>query len=100
MANTTLKYPCMVISGLTLMDEVVYLQNHQCHIGTSMQLYINFQGQIFPLNKADLELRYLLLLKDLSPKDEPYEVKIYMNENTSKNIDWSNPESLLLFAKL
>ena len=95
----SLTYPCMVISGLKLLDEVTFLKSHKCHQGKSLDLYLDFNNDIYPLGKADLELDYLLLLKLLSP-GEPYTILIYLDKNTSKQIDLDNPESLINFIQL
>lgn len=92
-------YPCVLLSGITTQWELEYLSKYTCKEGASLPLYVKFEGMIGQVGYMELTSEYLITLGFISGKT-PYTLKVLMNPNEEKEIDYTDEDTLMKFIKL
>lgn len=92
----SVKYPCIVIGGVTSEEEVKYFRNREVDEASSLPMYCLVEGIPLGLGGLELSLVSLLALRTLFP----YKVTLYRSVNDSVEIDLNDANTLVKFIKL
>lgn len=92
----TLVYPCVIVSGVQLEYELEFLKTRVTDPTKSLPLYAYVDGRFEPLDKVELTLDSLLLLKSVNN----YTLYLCKSKDQRKEIDLSDPNTYLKFLSV
>ena len=88
-----LTYPCLVIEGVLVVQEIEYLRSKEVDPEYAVPLYLNFQGSYSLQGEADISMDGLLSLKSLG-----YSLTLYTPDGSPVPLE--GPEDLIKFMKV
>lgn len=91
------KYPCVVIEGITSNDEIEFFRNRGKETDSSLAAYMVVEGEPVSLGFFDLTLENLLAVREIYD----YKLVIYKERSSEGTlIDLNDPSTLIKFIRL
>lgn len=91
-----MKYPCLVISGLTTEEELTFFRKREYSEEVSLPLYCEMENVPYEIGKMELSFDSLLALRVIAD----YDLKLYRSAQDVIQIDLNDPITLLKFIRL
>lgn len=88
-----LQFPCMVLEGVLINQEVVYLQERGVDQESAIPLYIRQEGEDILIGQFDMSLDSLLCMRRLG-----YDMTLYLPNGEERKLD--NPDLFFNFIRL
>lgn len=91
-----MKFPCIIIEGITTEEEVLYFNSKFCDTNKSLPLYIEFDGVFKKIGTFELSLDNLLVVRSI----DEYKIKLATSKEKLIEIDLESPDNLIKFITL
>ena len=88
-----LVYPCLVIRGITLVQELEYLGQIKSDDKRSLPLYVEFEGKAELLGKIEINIDTMLLLDLIG--NGAYKLELCKSKNDRKELDVAKADTLI-----
>jgi hypothetical protein len=91
-----LKYPCMVIEGVTIQEELKFLESLNCDKEDAMPLYCIFDGDIYPICYLEYSLEIFQILHNIGD----YKLKLCLHSEKELDINLNDPAVYVSLIKI
>lgn len=95
-SSDDMKFPCIIIEGVTTEEEVLYFNSKFCDANKSLPLYIEFDGIFKKIGSFELTLDNLLVVRSI----DRYKIKLATSKEKLVDIDTESPDNLIKFITL
>lgn len=92
-----LKYPCLILNGVTTVEELNYFINKPAITPYCLPLFLEFSGIYKEINTFDLTLDNLMTLHNISSN---YRLDLVKDLDEKRTLELDNPSTYVTLIKL